>query len=208
MEIPEQHNKKSKLSDKEIFEGIRWKNRIALEFVYLEYFNKVYLNIVKGDFLDKEDAKDIFQDAMVILYKNFRKESFTLQYSFATYLYNVCKKLVMKRLRWEYKAHNIRAVSVDQIPEEDEKFLYSYPDISFDATEEIKHGLYYKYFSLLKDDCKKILKMNLSGTPYEEIANNMGYKQGTVAKSRRYQCKEYLVKSIKKDRLFQLLKDQ
>lgn len=202
------NNRKSKLSDKEIIDGIRSHDNNALEFVYKEYLPKVYLNIVKGDFLNQEDAKDIFQDAMVILYKNFRKESFVLQCRFATYLFSVCKNLVMKRLRCEYEANKNINISIDRICEEEEKFLQSYPEIFFDATAELRYGLFFKYFLLLKEDCKEILRMNISGIPYKKIANTMGYKQGAVAKSRRYQCKEYIVRNIKKDRLFKLLKDQ
>jgi RNA polymerase sigma factor (sigma-70 family) len=201
-------NKQPKFSDEEIVVGIRCDNSDALKYVYEEYFQSVYLNIVKGDLLNEEDARDIFHEAIMIVYNNIRKEAFVLERSFAAFLFSICKKLVLKRLRWEYRALNNRGENIDQIPGEDEKPIEIYPEIEFNTTEEIKFGLFSKYFILLKEDCRNVLTLAFSGVSYDEIARLMGYKKGTYAKSKRHRCKGYLVKSIMKDKLFKLLKDE
>jgi RNA polymerase sigma factor (sigma-70 family) len=199
-------NKNPKLSNKEIVDGIRSDNSEALKFVYEEYFQYVYLNIVKGDLLNEDDARDIFHDAMIVLYNNIRKETFILEHSFTSYLFNVCQKLTLKRLRLEYRTLNNKNVSLDQIIEEDEKNFQQYPELIYDPTQEIKYELFTKYFAVLKEDCKKVLTMFYSDEPYEEIAREMGYAEGEYVKVKKHRCKEYLVNSIMKDKLFNLLR--
>ena len=209
MTFRELYSKKPLLSNKDIIDSIRNDNREILEFVYAEYFQQVYQEIVKGEILNEEDARDIFHDAIMIICNNIRKDTFVLEYNFADYLFNVCRKLVLKRLRWEYKTSNFKPIYLEQISKEDEKFLALNPDLFFDTTdEEIKYGLFSKYFILLKEDCKKVLTMTFAGISYEEIAKTMGYGKGKFAKDKKYRCKEYLAQSIMKDKLFKQLYDE
>lgn len=204
----ELNSKKAKLSDIEIIEGIRHDNNEALKFAYEEYFQKVYKYIVKGELLNEEDARDIFHEAILIVYNKVREEKFVLEKNFSAFLFAICKKLVLMRLKLEYNTINNIAIDMDQIPDEEENKMEYYPEIIFDSTIELKYNLYSKYFILLRDDCKKVLTMAFSGASYDEIANVLGYKKGTFAKNKRHRCKEYLTKSIINDRLFKMLKNE
>jgi RNA polymerase sigma factor (sigma-70 family) len=204
----ELYSRRPKLTDNEIIDGIRLGDSNALKFVYEEYFQSVYLKIVKGKLLNKEDARDIFHQAMIIVYDNVRMETFVLKKSFAAFLFAVCKKLTLMRLRFEYNSINNRVSEFDLVSEEEEKRFDFYPEIIVDSVKELKYGLFYKYFSQLKQDCKEVLKMAYSDVSYDEIAIKMGYKKGTFAKSKKNRCLGYLVKSIKSDKLFTQLKNE
>ena len=46
-----------------------------------------------------DDARDIFQEAMITLYEKAKSESFVLTSQIKTYIYSVCKRLWLKRLQ-------------------------------------------------------------------------------------------------------------
>ena len=56
---------------------------------------------------DKEDAKDIFQDAMVIIYEKIRLNKLGLSSAFHTFLFSICRNLwlqeLTKRKKWNTK---------------------------------------------------------------------------------------------------------
>lgn len=46
-----------------------------------------------------DDAKDIFQEAMIVLYEKVRSGTFELNCQIKTYIYSVSKRLWLKRLQ-------------------------------------------------------------------------------------------------------------
>ena len=46
-----------------------------------------------------DDARDIFQEAMIALYEKVQLEHFTLSCQIKTYLFSICKNLWLKRLQ-------------------------------------------------------------------------------------------------------------
>ena len=45
------------------------------------------------------EAKDVFQEAMIVLYDKARSETFELNCQIKTYVYSVCRRLWLKRLQ-------------------------------------------------------------------------------------------------------------
>jgi len=200
-----------KYSNKEIIAGVKNKDNDVLKYIYKEYFNQIYQFLVKGGMLNKSDAEDIFQEGLVILWGNFQNNKVKMKYNFYTYFSGICRNLLMERLELEYKMTNESSINFDQIPNEKEEIISPYYPLTgfetFNKTE-IKYKLFAKHFIKLKDDCKRVLKMAYTGISYDEIAEIMGYKKGTFAKNKKHRCKEYLINSITKDRLFKLLKNE
>src|SRR5437868_13526876 len=46
-----------------------------------------------------DEAKDIFQEAMITLYEKAKSDSFVLTCQIKTYVYSVCRRLWLKRLQ-------------------------------------------------------------------------------------------------------------
>src|SRR5438105_1297170 len=46
-----------------------------------------------------DDAKDIFQEAMIVLYEKARSGTFELNCQIKTYVYSVCRRLWLKKLQ-------------------------------------------------------------------------------------------------------------
>jgi len=78
--------------------GIATGNPLVIRQIYTQYFDSIakYILHNKGTI---DDAKDIFQDAMMVIYEKAQQADFELQYSLHTFLYTICRNLWLKKLR-------------------------------------------------------------------------------------------------------------
>jgi len=179
-------------SDEAIIEGLKLRHDDMIKYVYRELY-PVIKNLIVSNSGTDEDAEDIFQDALVIVYKKGKDEELVLSSSFKTFFYSVCKNLWLQRLG---KLKDIRQIFVEveepvTLPESITKEMYTVED------EKIK--LYQKHFLSLGDDCQKVLRLFLRKISLREIAEIMGYKTEKYAKTRKYDCKEELKNRILND---------
>jgi len=177
----------------EIIDGIRNRSTDVLEYIYKSYYHQINVFINKNDGSD-EDAKDIYQDAILVIYQKIQKDKLTLNCSFNTYLYSVCRLLWLKQL----EKRKLRKSFL----EESVKFLELDDDLLtlYDTNERFK--LYQEHFSKLSYNCQKILELFLAQIQLKEIARILGFKSDQYVKKRKHQCKEKLIASIKSDPRF------
>ncbi len=76
--------------------------KLADEKIYKELYNTNYMSVEQ--FILKNsgtihDAKDIFQDTMLVLVKKVQADNFVLTSSIDTYLFAISRNLWLKRLR-------------------------------------------------------------------------------------------------------------
>lgn len=179
-------------SDEAIIEGLKLRRDDMIKYVYRELY-PVIKNLVVSNSGTDEDAEDVFQDALVIVYKKGKDEGLVLSSSFKTFFYSVCKNLWLQRLG---KQKDIRQTFVEieepiTLPESITKEMH--------AIENEKIKLYQKHFLSLGDDCQKVLRLFLRKISLREIAEIMGYKTEKYAKTRKYDCKEELKNRILND---------
>lgn len=174
----------------EILDGIRNRSTDVLDFIYKSYFHQINVFINKNDGND-EDAKDIYQDAVLVIYQKITKKNLTLNCSFNTYLYSVCRLLWLKQLEKRRLKKSFL--------EESSKFIELEADIiSYHEANE-RLNLYHEHFSKLSYNCQKILELFLAQIQLKEIARVLGFKSDQYVKKRKHQCKEKLIASIKSD---------
>ena len=186
-------------SEKELILGIRNHDSAVLEYVYQTYF-PVIEGFVIHHSGDREQAKDLFQEAMIIAYKKIREGELELTCKFGTYLYAICKKVWLQE-RKKYKLH---AEKLRQQPQ-----MVNDPGWEEDPLLQ-KHltELFNKHFNELSKDCQKILSMFFNNHTVEEIRDGMNYKDLHHAADRKYRCKKSLIKRIINDPLFKRLKNE
>ena len=88
---------KRQFTDSEFIDGLRTDNDVALSALYKKYFN-VVLKYVLNNSGTEEEAQDIYQETVIVLYNNARKPDFTLNCAMQTYIYSVAKRLWLKQL--------------------------------------------------------------------------------------------------------------
>lgn len=179
-------------SDEAIAEGLRLRSDLIIRYIYQEYFPMIKYLIMSNNG-NEEDAEDVFQDGLVVIFKKIRARELELTSSFRTYLYSVCRNLWLTKLK--KRNRYIREFSDF---EDFEEINYS-KNQQQDEAEHEKFGLYQKHFYTLGEDCKKVLLLFMKKMPLKEIASEMGYKTEKYAKTRKYLCKEELKRRIIND---------
>lgn len=174
----------------EILDGLRNRDTSVLDFVYTNFFQQIKVFINKNSGSD-EDAQDIYQDAVLVIYQKIKKENLTLNCSFNTYLYSVCRLLWLKQLEKRKKSQEYFEDS-ETVIELDDHIL------KLNNTNE-RYVIYQDHFKKLSQNCQKILELYMARIQLKEIANILGYKSDQYVKKRKHQCKEKLVNSIKND---------
>lgn len=179
-------------TNEELLHGILRNDNLILQYIYKNFFYKISYFIKKNSG-DDDDANDIFQEAIIIIYRKLKANDLVLDCSFETYLYSVCRFLWLKQLEK-------RKTEKEKI-QDNHEFNADIYDNAFESTVDMneKYRLYQKHFKNLGTDCQKVLQMFFDKVPLKQIAQVMGFQSEKYAKKRKYKCKEYLVKSIKQD---------
>ena len=84
-------------SEKDILDGIFDGDKDVLRYVYDEYYPTIQVLIFRNSGKD-EDAEDIFQDTLMIIYQKVRKNDLKLECSFKTYFYSISRNLWLQKL--------------------------------------------------------------------------------------------------------------
>ncbi|HRX96075.1 MAG TPA: sigma-70 family RNA polymerase sigma factor [Bacteroidales bacterium] len=174
----------------EILSGIRDKDTNVLDFIYKNYYHQIKVFITQNQG-SREDAKDIYQDAMLVIFQKLQHDNLKLTCSFNTYLYSVSRLLWLKQLE-KRKLWKQYTEDAENFVTLDESIL-----VLYDLNERYK--LYQTHFKRLSFSCQKVLELFLARIPLKEIARILGFKSEQYAKKRKHQCKEKLVISIKND---------
>jgi RNA polymerase sigma factor (sigma-70 family) len=180
------------LTDEVLIKGLKEQNSKCIRYLYKEFF-PLANSIVEKNSGSYEDAEDLFQDSMVVLYQRLKNENITLKCSLKTFFFGICKNLWMQRLDRKW-----RLLYSDSLAEEP---VGSYEIANWEFSEELleKKRLFLKHFLTLPRRCQKILSLYLADLPLKKIAAELGLKNEEYAKARKYGCKNLLRKKIMND---------
>lgn len=187
--------KETEERDKEFLAGIASGSTVIIDQVYELYFKSIAQYVLKNSGT-MEDAKDIFQDAMMIIYEKLKQPDFELRYALHTYLFTICRNTWLKKLRKKSDKEVTFPEHLELINEEtfEEEILWREKEL-----------LYREKFKMLGEECQKVLQLFLKGSSMKQIAKNANLASEGYAKKRKYQCKNKLLKFIQNDRRYQNL---
>jgi len=174
----------------QIIEGIQKRDNNVLTFVYKDLFPKVRFYVTRHGG-SKDDAKDVFQESIIIIFKQIENNSLVIKGDFEAYLYGIARLVWLKVLR-NKEIHNRNITQL----EEPENHSYNADQM---IEEELELKLLRKHFMSLGEECQKVMQMVTEGIPYEKIAEIMGYKSEKIVRNQKYKCKETLIQLIKSD---------
>lgn len=182
-----------------ILESIAGKdNSQILSYLYKTYFPRIKKLIVENSG-NPEDAEDIFQEAIVILYRQVKLNRFDSSYEVGAFIYSVARNL------WINEAKR-RKVKEKVYKEESTAINYSETDtLDLMITEE-RSQLLTSVLEQLGDRCKELLSYTIyHKMSMKEICEKMGFSTENGAKTRNYKCKQQLISLLKKNPLVQEL---
>lgn len=183
-------------TDEQILKGILRHDNIILQYIYKQYYYKVNYYVKKNQG-SEDDASDVFQEAIIIIYRKLKENDLIFEKSsFQGYLFSVCRFLWLKQLE---KRRIEREKLNESLPYHEDLYDDSLVEL---VKKNEKYGLYQKHFKTLSSDCQKLLQMFFEKVSLKDIAKIMGYKSESYAKTRKYKCKELLISRIKQDSEF------
>lgn len=187
--------KKDKYTTAEILIGIRNGNDNVLHFIYKSYFESVR-NMVVSKNGTEDLAYDIFQEALVVIYKKVGNKDFQVtKSSFFTYFYSVCRNTLFKYYEVSSKDVLPRSVDIEGLKD----LTHDYEEEERLIMEGIKEQLFHKYILELPEYCYKILQLVIAGMTAKVIAQKLNLSSEGYVRNRKKVCLDNLIKMIKKD---------
>jgi len=184
------------LTDDELLEGLRKGETKAMQYAYSRFFPEVRRHIMINSGTE-HDAEDVFQEALVLMYKKLVENTLVLSCAPGTYLYAVARNMWRTRMRTlgrEVGTDDTLQMQADL----DENVLQR-------IEEEERLRLFRKYFDQLSVNCKRILELFFAGKDMKEIARELETTDGYVRK-RKFVCKNKLIEMIEADPVWRELR--
>lgn len=162
-----------------LLEGLANNDGKAIETIYRDHFNMVQALVMTNNGT-ADDAKDIFQESIIVLYEKVKTGTFELNCQLKTFVYSVSRRLWLKRLQYQNRFTLIgetdEVVIVDEDMEEHEK-----RNADFIRME--------RAIGSLGEPCKSLLEAYyLQKRGMQEIASEFGYTNADNAKNQKYKC--------------------
>ena len=167
-------------NEQELLKGMALGDKKAVETIYKENFNMVQSLIINNNG-SAQEAKDIFQEAMIVLLEKARSGDFELNCQIKTYVYSVCRRLWLKRLQQYNRFSSEMESMVGTVPVDDDVEEYEKRDQEFSMME--------KAIGNLGEPCKSLIEaFYIQKRNMQDIANQFGYTNADNAKNQKYKC--------------------
>ncbi len=172
------------MEDKEIVQLLRsGKHNQALKALYSSYPSIERLIVSNGGTANQ--AKDVFQDALVVFFEKVQDRKFELTAKISTYLYSVSRLLWKTELRKQNKDVVLNDVKVTHI--EDTTLV----DLNEHKEKEQKFEFLDEILKQLGDKCKQVLELfYYQKLSMKEIAVQLQYSDARSAKNQKFKCLE------------------
>jgi len=171
---------KSDSNEQLLLKGLANNDAKAIETIYKDNFNMVQSFILNNNG-SYDDARDIFQEAMIALYEKAKSESFVLTCQIKTYVYSVCRRLWLKRLQQlgKFVAQNEGLEETVAVEE----------DLEVHEKRNADFAIMERAMNSLGEPCKSLLQSYyLQKKGMVEIAAEFGYTNADNAKNQKYKC--------------------
>ncbi len=170
------------LTDEELLTGLANGSDNALTELYRRYFPMV-LQLITTNNGNEDDAKDIYQETLVVLYEKVRAGSFELHSQLKTYIYAVGRRLWLKQLaqKSRYMVRNIDVDATDAGQVSDDLVDHEERDRQFELMTDSLGRLGEPCRTLLEDFYIRHLSM-------QDITEKFGYTNADNAKTQKYKC--------------------
>ncbi|HEX7757061.1 MAG TPA: sigma-70 family RNA polymerase sigma factor [Niabella sp.] len=163
-----------------LLKGLARNDRKAAEEIYKQHYNLIQALVVNNNGT-ADDARDIFQESMVVLFEKSRSGAFELNCQIKTYLYSVAKRLWLKKLQHQGRFTEEWNDTGMQVRVDEDIEVHEQKDQEFD--------LMHQSIQNLGEPCKSLLEaFYFKKKSMQEIAESFGYTNSENAKTQKYKC--------------------
>lgn len=169
--------------DREFIQRIKANDRTVLGELFMKYQRMISVYVLKNGG-DKNDAEDIIQETIIVMWQKVNSDSLQLTVKLGTYLLAIAKN------KWMAELRKRRKISPQDISE---NISNGNPSSLDDLVNEEKIEYVRKALEMLQPICKKLLLLYyFEEKNMKEIAKILNLANADVAKSKKYQCKKNL----------------
>lgn len=174
-----------------LLDGLSRNDRQSIERLYERNYPAIQAFIINNNGT-VDDARDVFQESIIILYEKVKAGNFELQSKIKTYLYSVCRRIWLKKLQQMQRFGNVLEDVDDLIPVEEDLEEQKRKQEAFQQMD--------KALTKLGEPCKSLLEaFYIQKKPMNDIADVFGYTNADNAKNQKYKCLIRLKKLFFKD---------
>lgn len=186
--------------DQKYIDALLTNDQKVLKELYATYSGKIKWMILRNNGTE-QDACDIIQESLIVIYRRALKGDFILTCPFDAYFYMVCKKRWLNVLS-KRKSNPTVTIDDDQryIPGED-----SFRLAEETLEDEERLQLMREKIEELGNACQELLRLSWSGKSMEEVAAALNYTYG-YARKKKSECLGKVVELVKKSPVFSKLK--
>lgn len=175
-----------KFSDQQIIESIKTgREQETLKYLYNRCLPKIkaYISANSGD---KDDALDIFQDAILVLCKQVKENKFNISFEIDGFIYSVSRNLWINKMKKESNHHKFQENHYPSIEKDD----FSDYIITKENEDMIRNIL-----EKLGEKCVQLLQFSIYYRySNREIQKRMKFTSEDAVKTQKYKCKQKLIK--------------
>ena len=164
------------MKDEQIIQLLHNADRVAAFKKLFKYYGAVRSHIVKNSG-SAQDAEDVFQDALIVLYNKTQSPEFKLTSSLETFLFGIAKNIWSEKIRKKQK---------------DETASIAFESFKLEnSDDEYRTSIAERAIQFISQQCKEILELfYLKRKSMEEIATLQSYSSVNAAKTAKYKCLE------------------
>lgn len=169
-------------TDEELLAGIRHGDDRALAHMYRQYLPTV-IHLVTQNSGTEDEAKDIYQEGVMVFYEKVREGTLELSCQIKTYLYAVCRRLWLKRLAEKGRYGGRLA--------DHEPYLETGAEADLADAEERdrQFALMSEALTRLGEPCRSLLEgFYLLDKSMQQLTAEHGYTNADNAKNQKYKC--------------------
>jgi RNA polymerase sigma factor (sigma-70 family) len=167
--------------EKVLLEGLAKEDKQSIEKIYREHYNMVQ-SLVTNNNGTADDAADIFQELMIVLFEKAKTGNLELHCQLKTYIYAVSRRLWLKKLT---QAQRFAQTDVEHI----EEVVSVEEDLELHEKKQNDFTLMETAMSKIGEPCKSLLEAYyLQKKQMQVIAADFGYTNADNAKTQKYKC--------------------
>jgi len=165
--------------DEALISGIRNDDDRALSELYKIHYPMV-AHFILSNSGTQDEAKDIFQETVLIFYEKIKDGSLTLTCQIKTYLYSVCRRLWLKKLAEKNRFSGV----IDS-----ENFISLETEAELPEETEEKYAVMERAMNMLGEPCRTLLEdFYIKASSMQDITEKFGYTNADNAKNQKYKC--------------------
>lgn len=183
-------------ADQELLDGLLSDDPRRINALYDAFLPDI-IRYVRRNSGSEADARDLFQEALIAIYRKLLDNDLELTVALRTYIQVICRNLWLRSLR------KTRRIDL-QTPTDMVEHASTSETLGLNLERMERDRTYFRCFDQLGDKCKKILSWYFDKIPMKDIAEKLDTTEAFI-KKKKFECKNKLIEAVHRDPVFKEL---